>query len=86
MENGKNVFPEEIEEYLSNIDLIAESVVIGRKHEDENTIVLTAIIYPQLDRFENPDNHENIEQQIKKQIALLNKKLPTYKQIREIKF
>lgn len=31
LNNGKNVFPEEIEEYLGNIDSIAESVVVGRK-------------------------------------------------------
>ncbi|MBO7273333.1 MAG: AMP-binding protein, partial [Clostridia bacterium] len=34
LENGKNVFPEEIEEYLSRLETVGESVVVGRKKED----------------------------------------------------
>lgn len=31
LSNGKNVFPEELEEYLGECELVAENVVIGRK-------------------------------------------------------
>ena len=34
LNNGKNVFPEEIEEYLGKIELVKECVVIGRTSED----------------------------------------------------
>ena len=44
LENGKNVFPEEIEEYLGNIETIAECAVIGRQNGSE--VNLTALIYP----------------------------------------
>ncbi len=86
LENGKNVFPEEIEEYLGAIDTIAESVVLGRKTEGSTSLTLTAIIFPQLDKFENAEDHELIEQTIKDQVLAMNKKLPTYKQIRDFEF
>ena len=45
LENGKNVFPEEIEEYLGKIDTICESVVVGRKAPDSDAIILTAVVF-----------------------------------------
>ncbi|MBR2927525.1 MAG: AMP-binding protein [Clostridia bacterium] len=86
LENGKNVFPEEIEEYLDRIETVAESVVLGRKTEGSDEIVLTAIVYPQMDKFEDPKDHEKIEAEIRAQVAKMNKKLVSYKQIRNVTF
>ncbi|MBR4770713.1 MAG: AMP-binding protein, partial [Clostridia bacterium] len=84
LENGKNVFPEEIEEYLSAIDLIAESVVVGRKSEDGDSVILTAIVFPNADKFdENATDEEKLEA-IKHAIRKINKKLPSFKQVREV--
>ena len=47
----KNIFPEEIEEYLSEIETIAECVVVGRKAEDSDEIILTAIVYPNFEKL-----------------------------------
>lgn len=82
LENGKNVFPEEIEEYLSNIETIAECVVVGRT-EGEN-VVLTAIVYPAFDKFEKDAELDKIAESIKASINSLNKKLPSFKQVRNI--
>lgn len=82
LENGKNVFPEEIEEYLSSIETIAECVVVGR-NEGEN-VVLTAIIYPAFDKFEKDAELEKIAESIKASINVINKKLPSFKQVRNI--
>lgn len=83
LENGKNVFPEEIEEYLESIDLIAESVVVGREVED--SVKLTAVIFPNYEKY--PDMDENaFRTEIQKQIAALNKKLPSFKQIHKLEF
>ena len=84
LENGKNVFPEEIEEYLENIETIAEVVVIGRESEDG--IKLTAVIYPNFDRFDKDATNEHIQATISAQIKDLNKQLVAYKQIRVIEF
>ena len=86
LENGKNVFPEEIEEYLDRIETVAESVVLGRKTEGSDEIVLTAIVYPQMDKFEDPKDHEKIEAEIRAQVTKMNKKLVSYKQIRNVTF
>lgn len=82
LENGKNVFPEEIEEYLSNIETIAESVVVGRT-QGEN-VILTAIIYPAFDKFAKGTEISEISESIKNSINALNKKLPGFKQVRNI--
>lgn len=82
LENGKNVFPEEIEEYLSNIETIAEAVVVGRR--DGENVVLTAIIYPAFDKFEKGTDINAIGDSIKSSINSMNKKLPSFKQVRNI--
>lgn len=83
LDNGKNVFPEEIEEYLADIEMIAESVVVGR--EEDNGVQLTAIIFPNYEKY--PDMDENaFRTEIQKQIAALNKRLPSFKQIHKLEF
>ncbi len=83
LDNGKNVFPEEIEEYLAKIDHIAESVVIGR--DDGESVRLTALIYPNYEKY--PEMSENdIRTEIQKQITVLNKRLPSFKQIHKLEF
>ena len=86
LENGKNVFPEEIEEYLMQLDTVAECVVLGRKVEGSTEITLTALVYPQLDKFDRNAEHEEIETAVRAQIDKMNRKLVTYKQIREVEF
>ena len=87
LENGKNVFPEEIEEYLGQIETIAECVVLGRKAaEGSDEIALTALVYPQPDKFDRDATQEEIEQTIRNQINKMNHKLVSYKQIRNVEF
>ena len=80
LENGKNVFPEEIEEYLEDVEAIAECAVIGR---DEGEVVnLTALIYPDMTKYPEDTDIEDIQEDIEKQITAINKTLPTYKQVK----
>ncbi len=82
LENGKNVFPEEIEEYLSHIETIAECIVVGRTEKD--SVILTAICYPAFDKFPKNTSLEEIGESIKKSINAMNKNLPSFKQVRNI--
>jgi len=84
LENGKNVFPEEIEEYLEKINDIGEVVVVGRKAEDGETVKLTAIVYPNTDIYGETPDCEKAHSVIYEKIVELNKKLPTFKQVREL--
>jgi long-chain acyl-CoA synthetase len=82
LSNGKNVFPEEIEEYLSRIPIILESVVLTRKN-DLDADAITAIVVPNEELLVGKTD-EQIYDEIKKAIADINKKLPSFKQIRKI--
>lgn len=84
LENGKNVFPEEIEEYLTSINTISECCVIGRKNHDEDEVILTAVVYPDFTKFPENCDDETIKETIRKAVNTINKKLPTYKQIKAV--
>ena len=84
LENGKNVFPEEIEEYLEKIDDVGEVVVVGRKAEDGETVKLTAIVYPATEKWGETPNAEEVHKVLYAKIVDLNKKLPSFKQIRDL--
>ena len=86
LENGKNVFPEEIEEYLGAIEEIQESVVVGRKAENGDAIVLTAIVFPDRSKFPKEATDEEIEETIRKAITAQNRRLPSFKQIHKVEF
>ncbi len=79
LDNGKNVFPEEIEEYLEGIEQIAECVVVGRKDEDGAT-KLYVLIYPTAD-FSADKSAEDMKAFFEGEISKINHKLPTFKQI-----
>ncbi|MBE6541840.1 MAG: hypothetical protein E7672_05270 [Ruminococcaceae bacterium] len=83
LDNGKNVFPEEIEEYLAKIEYIAESVVVGREEGDGTKLV--AVILPNYEKY--PEMQEaDLRAEIQKAITELNKKLPSFKQIHKLDF
>ena len=86
LENGKNVFPEEIEEYLADIEEIAETVVVGRKAENSDAIVLTAIVFADAAKIPEGSTMEEMQEAIRKQISAINKKLPSFKQIHRVEF
>lgn len=82
LSNGKNVFPEEIEEYIARIPVVKECVVIGRENSSDD-IVITAMIYPDYTALEGKTSDE-ISDMMKSEIASINKSLPLFKQIRNI--
>lgn len=85
LENGKNVFPEEIEEYLERLDCVGESMVLSRKDEKGEPI-LTAIVVPSKEYFSSLDDRTEVETEIRAQIARMNRKLVSYKQVRNVEF
>ena len=86
LENGKNVFPEEIEEYLGKIDTICESVVVGRKAPDSDAIFLTAVVFPAYDKFPTGASEELIRESIRNSINAMNRRLPGFKQVKAVEY
>lgn len=82
LSNGKNIFPEELEEHLAHNEIIGESVVIGRKN-DQGEIVITVIVYPNPELTEGKTKDEILEE-VKAAVTETNKKLPTFKHIQNV--
>lgn len=80
LSNGKNVFPEELEEHLGNSEYIQEVCVIGRTDEESGEVKIWALVYPNMEKFEGQTNEE-IEAKIKEEVDAVNKNLPVYKHI-----
>jgi len=81
--NGKNVFPEEIEEYMSDIPLIEEVVVVGREGEKKGDVDIVAIVVPNQEECANAGltDEEAIYNAVYEKITEVNKKLVAYKHI-----
>jgi len=84
LNNGKNVFPEEVEEYLYKIEAISECVVVGRKKEGSEEVNLTAIVYPNFNAYDKDEDINNIAADIKARVMDMNRGIPSFKQIRNI--
>lgn len=83
LSNGKNIFPEEIEEYLGKISIIAESVIVGKPLPDSEEAVITALVFPDYEQLEELSKDE-VYEKVSKEIDNINRELPQYKQIRQI--
>lgn len=82
LSNGKNIYPEEIEEYMYGIPEIKECVVVGRKNAGGETVI-TALVFADEDRTQGMTKEE-IHGRIKEQINEVNKGLPLFKQVHEL--
>ena len=85
--NGKNVFPEEIEYLLSLDERVAESVVSGVKDENKDDIIIVATIFPDMEVIEKelgPDaTDEQIQALLEDVTANVNEMLVNYKKIKK---
>lgn len=84
LDNGKNVYPEEIENYILGIDYVQEVVVKGIKNNIGQEVSLCAEIFLDNEKVKEM-KIENINEKLKEDIAEACKELPTYKKITDIK-
>lgn len=78
--SGQNIYPEEAEAVISNLPLVQEALVV------ENHGKLTALIYPDKDTKEELElNQKQMVEAIQNYREQINKELPKYMQISEIK-
>lgn len=85
LKNGKNIYPEEIEEFLGEIPLIKEVVVYAAKLSGDAGKALGAEIYPDFDKAKELGIID-IEDHIKRSIYSYNEKQPPYKAVKQIVF
>lgn len=84
LNNGKNIYPEEIENYILKIDYVSEVVVRGVKNEIGQEMALCAEVFLNAEKVKNLEIN-NIEETLKKDIAKVTKELPIYKKVSEVK-
>ncbi|MBK5246308.1 MAG: AMP-binding protein [Peptostreptococcaceae bacterium] len=83
--NGKNIFPEEVEYYLTGSQYIKEVLVHGVNDEKTNDIIVKAEIYPDYDFIEEEKGSmtsEEIKVFIKMLIDDINEQMPLYKRVK----
>lgn len=91
-QNGKNIYPEEIEMMLDKVDEIKESMVYGKKPEanskkEEKELIITARVLPDYEKIK--EIHGDISEKeiydiIWKKIKEENKKLTSYKAVKSL--
>ncbi len=84
--NGKNIFPEEVEFYLSQSPYIAENLVHGIVDEKTGDTVVKAEVYLDMEavRADAGDNihGKDLAAFIKKEIDRINEQMPSYKRVK----
>lgn len=83
LDNGKNIYPEEIENYILSIPYVQEVVVKAKKNKNGQEVSLLAEVFLNEEKV-NEMKAENIKEILKKDIFEACKELPAYKRITEI--
>lgn len=83
LDNGKNIYPEEIENYILSIPYIQEVVVKAKKNKNGQEVSLLAEVFLNEEKVKEMKS-ENIKETLKKDIFEACKELPAYKRITEI--
>lgn len=79
--SGQNIYPEEIEEKLSNMPYVCENIVI---QQSDNKLV--ALIYPDFEEaYANGLSQTDIEKAMEANRVAVNAELPAYSQIARVK-
>ena len=87
-QNGKNIYPEEIELMLGDVPEIKECMVYGKEVEGEKELIITVKVIPNIEEIEAKHGKgltdEQIHDIIWEQIKNVNKKLTSYKAIKKL--
>ena len=92
-QNGKKIFPEELEFYLAQSDAVAECMVYGE--EGDHDVIVTAAVFPNYPVIEERlagegihpgDEHfdSRVREIITKAVKEVNEKLPSFRRIMKI--
>ena len=90
-QNGKNIYPEEIELMLGDIPEIKESMVYGKQNsdkKDDKELIITAKVIPNYDEIEKIHGKNLTDEQVHdiiwEKIKEVNRKLTSYKAIKKL--
>ncbi len=85
LKNGKNIYPEELEQLVNRISLVKESMVFGMPKEDDLVVSVKVQYDEEYIKSAYPNaNEKEITKIIWDKIKEINKTLPTYKYIKNM--
>jgi len=89
--NGKNVFPEELEDLVNRIPYVLESVVHGVRQPDGDEVI-GVIVVPNAEELLKLSHklgvevtREWVKEVLEREVRALNRHLASYKQIRQVR-
>ncbi len=91
-QNGKNIYPEEIEMFIDKIEEVKETMVYGKQpssdsKKEEKELIITARVLPDYETIEQLHGNiskDEIYQIIWSKIKEVNKKLTSYKAVKSL--
>ena len=85
LQNGKNIYPEELEILINKVEGIKESMIYGMP-EDGDLTISAKVVYDKnaMKELYGFDEQEKIEKFINEEIKKINKTMPAYKYIRNV--
>ncbi len=83
LDNGKNIFPEEIEEYIMKVPYVAEAIVYGVKDDKGYETSLVCQVFLSQEKMSEL-GIENGEEQVKEDITAVCRELPVYKRVGKV--
>ena len=87
-QNGKNIYPEELELLLGKVPEIKECMVYGKEQEGEKELLISVKVIPDYEKIEELHGKDLSKEQIHdiiwEQIKEINKKSPSYKAIKNL--
>lgn len=86
--NGKNIYPEEIEEYLNQSDVVQECMVLGVNYENDDETYVNAQIFPNMEYLQEKLGNvtlesDEVKEEVARVVSEVNKKMPNYKHIKK---
>lgn len=87
LQNGKKIFPEEVEELINKIDLVKESMVFGLPKDNDVLLSVKVQYDEEVAKEKYPDKSEKeLEKITWEKIKEINKTFPGYKHVKNLIF
>ena len=85
LKNGKNIYPEEIEQLVNNLPYVAESMVFGYP-KDDDLIISVKIVYNEdyIKDIGLEGKEAELQEKVWKDIKNINSQMPNYKHMKKL--